>query len=331
MKKIALLLILLSIILIVHAQNTYEVHQSISKIDSIPISKEKQFVEQNFPYIPMNKWKEGMRFIVPFNEKYDKNNDIHGLNNYTKSNRLNLNYILKDELKWKILTLIGLEYRRKDKQLYLIFDCEGKKYMLCTYKSEEDFKNGEDGFIDGLVYVDEIDKAKEQLLGKKLYIMDKSWYDENRTKPGYKEAEKSKKYYPVTIINIGVANLTTTTPIRIIFKTELGNEFYRDVKFSRTNNLYSGTVETYQMDAAQRNNFENVFSFDDPYLKYPNISKEIWENIQEGIVSIGMTEEECILSWGKPKEINRSSYGSDQWVYSEQYLYFENGKLTAFN
>jgi hypothetical protein len=46
-----------------------------------------------------------------------------------------------------------------------------------------------------------------------------------------------------------------------------------------------------------------------------------------------MTEEQVRLSWGEPKKINTSVYkGSgvtQQWVYEDNYLYFENGKLTA--
>lgn len=58
--------------------------------------------------------------------------------------------------------------------------------------------------------------------------------------------------------------------------------------------------------------------------------RENWLRILEGKVLIGFTEEMVLLSWGEPKRINRASYG-DQWIYDEQYLYFENGKLKAFN
>ncbi|MDS4020654.1 MAG: DUF4124 domain-containing protein [Candidatus Competibacter sp.] len=54
-----------------------------------------------------------------------------------------------------------------------------------------------------------------------------------------------------------------------------------------------------------------------------------------GTVRIGMTEEEARRAWGSPSYINHSSY-QDQWVYHRghakaQYLYFQNGKLVAFN
>ncbi|MDD2307711.1 MAG: hypothetical protein PHP53_23615 [Prolixibacteraceae bacterium] len=332
MKKLQFLFVLLFFCFTsnVIAQNPYDVHQTIIKAETITIPKEKQFVEQNFPYIPMNKWKEGMRFIVPYNEEYDKGQGIHGMIPYTKSTKLNLKYISKEEFKWKIFTFKYSEYRN-DGYLYLIFDCDGNKFVYNSYHKENDFNNVEDGFINGLVYVDEIDRAKEVLLNMKIYITNNDWYDENATKSNYLRPEKSKKFCPVTIVKIGIGVLSDITPVRIVFRTELGNEFYRDIKFSNTNNLYCGKIESYKEERANKDMFYNVFTFDDPYLSHPNISNEIWSKIQEGVVAIGMTEEECTLSWGKPKEINRSSYGSDQWVYSGQYLYFDDGKLTAFN
>jgi hypothetical protein len=60
-----------------------------------------------------------------------------------------------------------------------------------------------------------------------------------------------------------------------------------------------------------------------------------WPEIRAGKVKVGMTENEVRVSWGYPTKINRASYG-DQWVYqrsdySAQYVYFENGRMTAFN
>lgn len=57
-----------------------------------------------------------------------------------------------------------------------------------------------------------------------------------------------------------------------------------------------------------------------------------WQTILEGKVKIGMTNEMCELSWGKPKSINEtitSGKKTEQWVYSDNYLYFDNGILTA--
>lgn len=55
-----------------------------------------------------------------------------------------------------------------------------------------------------------------------------------------------------------------------------------------------------------------------------------WHIILNREVKIGFTQEMVRLAWGEPKDINKASYG-DQWVYDDQYLYFENGKLKTFN
>lgn len=55
--------------------------------------------------------------------------------------------------------------------------------------------------------------------------------------------------------------------------------------------------------------------------------------ILQGKVRIGMTQEMCKEAWGQPNNINRTigDFGAhEQWVYDGgQYLYFEDGKLTA--
>jgi len=54
------------------------------------------------------------------------------------------------------------------------------------------------------------------------------------------------------------------------------------------------------------------------------LNKEVW---------LGMSKEMALESWGKPDDINRTvgSWGvHEQWIYGNQYLYFENGKLTAW-
>lgn len=57
-----------------------------------------------------------------------------------------------------------------------------------------------------------------------------------------------------------------------------------------------------------------------------------WQTILQGKVKIGMTKEMCKLSWGEPKSINEtitSGKKSEQWVYSDNYLYFDNDIVTA--
>lgn len=49
-------------------------------------------------------------------------------------------------------------------------------------------------------------------------------------------------------------------------------------------------------------------------------------------VKIGMSDEMCLESWGKPNSKNRTILDgkeTEQWIYSNSYLYFDNGVLTA--
>jgi len=63
--------------------------------------------------------------------------------------------------------------------------------------------------------------------------------------------------------------------------------------------------------------------------------KEICEVIAKNKVRIGMTEEQCLASWGRPSDVNNTTYSfgtHSQWCYGEyceSALYFENGILIS--
>jgi regulatory protein YycI of two-component signal transduction system YycFG len=70
--------------------------------------------------------------------------------------------------------------------------------------------------------------------------------------------------------------------------------------------------------------------------KHPGWSNDICNIVAEKKISIGMTEEQVIASWGKPYKINTTtdSWGKhSQWVMRDSinsdYVYFENGILTS--
>lgn len=60
---------------------------------------------------------------------------------------------------------------------------------------------------------------------------------------------------------------------------------------------------------------------------------KIVEAIKAQKVLLGMTAKQVTLSWGKPEDVNRTvgSWGvHEQWVYGDQYVYLENGKVSSF-
>ena len=57
------------------------------------------------------------------------------------------------------------------------------------------------------------------------------------------------------------------------------------------------------------------------------------QKILDEKIWLGMTDKMTKESWGNPNDINRTvgSWGvHEQWIYSDTYLYFENGKLTSW-
>ena len=50
-------------------------------------------------------------------------------------------------------------------------------------------------------------------------------------------------------------------------------------------------------------------------------------------VTVGMTQQDVLASsWGRPQHVNKTTYSThtrEQWVYNGEYLYFEDGILTA--
>lgn len=68
--------------------------------------------------------------------------------------------------------------------------------------------------------------------------------------------------------------------------------------------------------------------------KFINSTKLRRLNIQKKI-QIGMDSRGVRGSWGAPSKINRSSHGSDQWVYYGEtrtnYVYLKDGCVTSWN
>lgn len=67
--------------------------------------------------------------------------------------------------------------------------------------------------------------------------------------------------------------------------------------------------------------------------EHPTWKRPACDAIVEKKVIVGMTKEQAIAAWGRPKDINTTATANgthEQWVYGlSTYLYFDNGVLTA--
>jgi hypothetical protein len=327
MKNLILALSLLLFTNISFGQsNPYDVLTKPSNKNSSDFSYKSEFAKQ-FPKINIVDWKPGMKFMTePFRDKSGSSSSQIDLSPYKSKDkypeRLN-----QADYQWKTFIYRGLEQRNVDcprgtcQRTYLIFDCEGVKYESEFVGDTTELRNAKRNFISKLVYLDEVDKAKELLVGKTLYIITRQWFKDNEKGIGVWNLS-NPIFIPVIVTSIGLG--TQDGPCKIVFKQiNSENETYLNVRLSGINKA----IGVFGID------FDKAFQFDDPKSYYPSISDDNWTIIQTGGVKIGMTKQECELSWEKPKSINKNVVANEiheQWVYStSKFLYFKNGILES--
>ena len=158
-----------------------------------------------------------------------------------------------------------------------------------------------------------IEGARRLLEGKEFYILTSLWRNDD-DEPIW----KGRKFIPVRIDSVSPGN--ALFPIKVAFTDQDGH--------SARVFIHPGAK-----GEAPRT-FSRVFSFSDPRLRYPHIAPEHWQMIIDGRVTEGMTLEECRLSLGSPKEIDRgatNSYLREAWLYENGvYLLFEDGLLKRY-
>jgi hypothetical protein len=293
----------------VTGQNPYEVSAK-QKEQEVKKDNRSAFAKQ-FTFIPLLEWTSGMKFIV---QKDVYNSDLDVLPYKTKNPYIKLK--VKD-YEFKIFTFKGFEDIKGEKSM--IFECEGAQYQRELSSFLKDLDN-----VKFFAFTGDIDKAKAELPNKQLWTLSREWFRDNEK--GEPRIQKdAEKFVPVTVTQIGLGGISN--PIRIAFKPTDKDEAFMDVSLSGINQGKSSFAK----------HFDEAFSFTDPRLSYPNISEEVWTLIKQGMVAIGMTSEECKLSWRQPDKINETILDGltvEQWIYvgltdTRRYLYMYNGKLKS--
>jgi hypothetical protein len=155
------------------------------------------------------------------------------------------------------------------------------------------------------------EKLKDSNLGRKLVVRGINWWDGASTMTDILSGE------PVSLIPGSIWEIVDLT---------IEADYFSIVFLIQNENL-----ETVQISPVYANIQRFVFNYNEAKIFESKFGLEDWNYILNRKVKIGFTEEMAKLAWGEPKTINKSSHGSDQWVYEGQYLYFENGKITAWN
>ncbi len=130
------------------------------------------------------------------------------------------------------------------------------------------------------------------------------------------------QYYPIKLENCYVGR--GNQPLRITAISEDGERIVVNANLTK----YDIAPDMYELYS-----LANFILLDNPRGAYPNISDETWSMIQNRKIRLGMTLEECVLSWGEPTRKLRNS-GLDNtitFVYGTTLVQFDNGVISVIS
>ena len=185
----------------------------------------KTFIEKYFRYESMCDWKEGMKFMVIPDKK-----DMVVRTFADSTGRL----VSSMSLRHKVMVYKG---HSGDGQLHerVNFVCEddGQPYYFeLPTATFEDYCYTKFG-VPTLAYLGDVDKAIEQLVGKKLLTKNNVYnVDISTTSYGYEKINVPVGT-EVTVVAAGVG--TRNYPVKLIVADASGHEFFQTVAISRTN------------------------------------------------------------------------------------------------
>jgi len=260
MKRHLLLFAVLLNSLIIYSQNPYVVTTSAPQ--SNPENEEEYFTETNFPLSMLCQWEPGMRFMfIP-----DSKERFKPLLTSVETER----DIDNDKFRYKILEFKGVDEVKKETYVStnyytrFFFICEEQEYYheVKNQRLNDICTNNPQYSLNGLVYLSDVDKARDLLIGKVLYTKSPNVRkDDLNSHSGYKELTLPVNTR-VTVTNVGVGS--KAYPVKVIFEDEKEESYYMEVALSRTN---SG-MDTKDFTADKRfNYFPYAFTFTDPRAK----------------------------------------------------------------
>ena len=166
--------------------------------------------------------------------------------------------------------------------------------------------------LGGLVLTADLDKARQQFLGKTVYpkFRELSAVYVPGTTP---QAVAIKIGSPVAVVDV-YTGYQSQEPISLVVSVN-GEKAILPIAYSWTNFPVSSWTQTPP--------WQNALFTEDPRISLGG-SQELWNQIQTGIVEEGMTKGQVHLSWGKPfsTEANDSV-----WTYGTKKLSFDGDVL----
>jgi hypothetical protein len=274
----------------------------------------KRDYSTKFEFLPMDQWREGMRFLVD-----DKDCTTGPVTHFSEYKNQESRFDIKENL-GEIFTFKRYEKRDKERNgrtyslSLLIFEKDGKDY--------EYIDRGILRYILNLVYIDDLETVKKDLLGKDIYLIvdfaeeydaDGKQIRKYRHNASDSQLEKFTKV-KVTKIENGIQD----GPARIWFDVEgKENRFCHFVSFSRINDRNGCIIGK---------NFDEVFMVKDPKVYY-DFDDGIWSKIMSQEIASGMSTDAVRLSQGASFGVAKSIQRDDEyqlWDYGSHKVLFKN-------
>jgi hypothetical protein len=155
------------------------------------------------------------------------------------------------------------------------------------------------------------EKQKMLTSGKEFVFVDKLLQNSTDIETGKVITKKTGQVWKCVDLTINEKYYT----LSLVIQNSLGEKTTMDYEYAFREGGYNWAYTSVKAD-----NYRKKFG------------SENWNLILNGKTKIGMTKEMCKLSWGEPKSINETITAgkkTEQWVYSDNYLYFDNGILTT--
>lgn len=196
-----------------------------------------------------------------------------------------------------------------DRQEYMV-------HMKVNKTGEKLIGRTRDGQLEGVVLTADLKNARRHFLGKTIY-------PKFRMLPGLYMADLNKMSEPVSII-IGspvtvvdvYAGITSQEPIWLVVLVD-GKKAILPITYSWTNI----PIHRWRQTPGWQ---ESLFT-ENPKVVLGG-TQEVWNEIQDGTITEGMTKGHIALSWGKPplNDINDAV-----WIYGTKKLHFKGDVLSS--
>lgn len=190
-------------------------------------------------------------------------------------------------------------------------DKTGKKFIGRTMR----------GQLEGVVPEADLLKARQQLLGKTIYLKQRMLQGMYDPQAGEAAAAVPVKLGEAARVLDVYSGLRANEPIWLVVGVH-GQKAVLPIAYSWTNQPVTAWTEQAPWQT-------------DLFLENPRTtlgwSDEVWNQLDAGTVEAGMTKEQVLLSWGSPVSVDEKTYGADQaiWNYSSKMLTFQQDVLQA--